>query len=158
GDGARSTLLVRSAAGVHRASHPLVRLASLLAEQGVAVVVQECRGLHASEGRFEPFVHEAADGRDALRWVCEQAWFAPPLCLAGVGYGGYAAYAALAGSPAPVERLVVGFAARDPYAWLHAGGALRLAAAFELAFALAAMERSGEGAPRLAHALRHRPL
>jgi hypothetical protein len=158
GTPARGTLLVRGATPVHTPRDPLAHVPELLAEQGLAVVVQECRGLRASEGRFEPFVHEAQDGRDALAWLCEQAWFAPPLGLAGFGYGGYAAFAALAASPQPVERLLVGYASRDPYAWLHAGGALRQEAAFELAFALAAAERDSRGVSLLARALRHRPV
>jgi putative CocE/NonD family hydrolase len=158
GTAARATVLMRSAAEVHERRHATARVAELLAEQGVAVVVQECRGLRASEGRFEPFVHEPADGRDALAWLAAQSWFARPLCLAGFGYGGYAAWAALSASPAPVERLVAGYTARDPYAWLHAGGALRQQAAFELAFALGAAERDSHGASLLERALRHRPL
>ena len=154
---ARGTLLVRSAApqGPRR---PLALLAGLLAEQGLAVALQECRGLRESEGKFAPFAHEAADGADAIHWLTAQPWFAAPLHLAGFGYGGYAAFAALARSPVPVERLLVGHAARDPYAWLHAGGALQLEAAFSLAFALAGAEDGAGEALSLERALRHRPV
>lgn len=157
-ESARGTLLVRGASIAHAPRRPLPWLAALLAEQGLAVVVQECRGLHASEGRFTPFANEAGDGADAIAWLSKQAWFAPPLQLAGFGYGGYAAFAALARSPVPVERLVVGYAARDPFAWLHAGGALQLESTFELAFGLAAAERGSRGTPDVWRALRHRPV
>jgi putative CocE/NonD family hydrolase len=154
---ARATLLVRSAAplGPRR---PLALLAALLAEQGLAVVLQECRGLRDSEGKFAPFVHEAADGADAIHWLTAQPWFAAPLHLAGFGYGGYAAYAALARSHVPVDKLLVGHAARDPYAWLHAGGALQLEATFSLAFALAGAEQGDDASISLERALRHRPV
>jgi putative CocE/NonD family hydrolase len=152
------TLLVRSDEIVHAPRRPLPLLAALLAEQGLAVVLQECRGLRASEGEFTPFVHEASDGADALGWLAKQPWFTPPLALAGFGYGGYAAFAALSRSPLPAERLVVGYAARDPYAWLHAGGALRLSATFEQAFALGAAQRDAPDSFDVERALRHRPV
>jgi putative CocE/NonD family hydrolase len=157
-EGARASVLLRGSDDVLSPRRPLAFLASLLAEQGVAVVLQECRGLRASEGVFTPFVHEARDGADAIRWLATQPWFAPPLALAGFGYGGYAAFAALGGSPQPVERLVVGYSARDPHAWLHAGGALRLDAAFALAFALGGAERGAPTARSLGRALYHRPV
>lgn len=157
-DGAGATLLVRGSQDVLSARRPLPVVAALLAEQGVAVALQECRGLRASEGVFTPFVHEARDGADAIRWLSTQPWFASPLALGGIGYGGYAAFAALAGSPQPVERLVVGYAARDPYAWLHAGGALQLEATLSLALALGGAERGASTARSLARALYHRPV
>ena len=157
-EGARATLLVRSAGISSAPRRPLSLLALLLAEQGLAVAVQECRGLRASEGSFTPFANEAADGADAIRWLAAQPWFARPLQLAGAGYGGYAAWAALARSAVPIERLVVGYAARDPHAWLHAGGALRLEEALALALSLGAAEREGSGALDPARALRHRPV
>jgi predicted acyl esterase len=155
---ARGTLLVRGADAVHASRQPLPWLAARLAEQGLVVVLQECRGLHASEGVLAPFAQEADDGADTLAWLAEQGFFAPPLSLAGAGYGGYAAWAALGASPLPVATLLVAHAARDPYAWLHAGGALRLGDAFALAFALAATERGAQLALDLSRALRHRPL
>jgi putative CocE/NonD family hydrolase len=157
-EAARASLLLRGAGDVLSARRPLPFVATLLAEQGVAVALQECRGLRASEGVFTPFVHEAADGADAIRWLSTQPWFAAPLALAGVGYGGYAAFAALAASPLPIERLVVGWAARDPYAWLHAGGALRLDEAFSLAFGLGGAERGASTLRSLGRALYHRPV
>jgi hypothetical protein len=151
-------VLVRGDEIAHAPRRPLPLLAELLAEQGLAVVVQECRGLRASEGHFAPFAQEAADGADAIAWLSKQPWFAPPLSLAGFGYAGYAAFAALSRSPLPVERLVVGYAARDPYAWLHAGGARRSEAMLELGLGLASAERDARGTLDLSRALRHRPL
>ena len=155
---ARASLLLRGPDDVLSPRRPLAFVATLLAEQGVAVALQECRGLRASEGVFTPFVHEARDGADAIRWLSTQPWFAAPLALAGLGYGGYAAFAALAGSPQPVERLVVGWAARDPYAWLHAGGALRLDETFSLAFGLGGAERGASTSRSLGRAIYHRPV
>src|SRR3954469_17655238 len=41
---------------------------------GYALVVQDVRGIAPSEGEFDPFVHEAADGYDAIAWLAEQEW------------------------------------------------------------------------------------
>src|SRR3954469_24370064 len=41
---------------------------------GYPLVVQDVRGIPPSEGQFDPFVHEAADGYDAIAWVAEQEW------------------------------------------------------------------------------------
>jgi predicted acyl esterase len=155
---ARGTLLVRGADAVHGAHRALPWLAQQLAEQGLAVVLQECRGLHGSEGELEPFAHEAADGADTLAWLGDQSWFALPLTLAGFGYAGYAAHAALGASALPVASLLVGHSARDPYAWLHAGGALRLESLFGIAFGLASRARGAQPGADLDRALHHRPL
>ncbi|MGH7916981.1 MAG: CocE/NonD family hydrolase, partial [Candidatus Binataceae bacterium] len=37
--------------------------------RGYVVVVQDTRGRHSSEGEFDPFVHEAEDGHDAIEWA-----------------------------------------------------------------------------------------
>jgi len=36
---------------------------------GFALVVQDVRGVHDSEGAFDPFVTEAEDGYDTIEWV-----------------------------------------------------------------------------------------
>jgi uncharacterized protein len=41
------------------------------AEQGYVVVIQDVRGRGTSEGEFDLFVHEAADGADAVAWAAE---------------------------------------------------------------------------------------
>ncbi|MGH0033221.1 MAG: CocE/NonD family hydrolase [Myxococcota bacterium] len=158
-DGApvRATLVARSVAPVH-GRHPTTGLARLLAEQGHSVVVVGCRGLHGSEGRFEPFVADGADGAEAVEWVAKQPWCAGPLALAGLGYAGHAAWATLAAARRPIDGLLVGFAARDAWAWLHRGGALRLETTFQLALAVAAGEPEGARVHDLARALAHRPL
>ncbi len=158
GASARGTVIVRSAAPVD-SPRSLVRAAGhLLAEQGYAAVLQTCRGLHASEGRFQPFTDETRDGADLLEWVAAQPWFQPPLVVGGFGYSGHAAWAALGTEQPRVDGLVVGFAPRDPYAWLHDDRALRLNVALELAVALASGGSDASRAPDLARALPFRPL
>ena len=45
------------------------------AERGHHVVVQSCRGHFGSEGTFNPFFDEAADGLDCVAWIEAQPWF-----------------------------------------------------------------------------------
>jgi putative CocE/NonD family hydrolase len=152
GTAPESAVLVRTP---HPADGRALSLARIVAENGHVVVLQECRGRHRSEGRFEAFRDEVRDGAEAIAWLRAQAWFGGRLGLAGIGYAGHAAWAALSAAPDVVDALVVGFAARDPYAWLHAGGALQL----ELALALAAIT-SGDapGGIDLVRAAQHRPV
>lgn len=154
----RSVVVARTDALVHTQRQSAGLLARLIAEQGHTVVVQECRGLHASEGRFEPFVHEARDGAALLDWVRREPDGDRPLSLLGFGYGAYAAWAARAAATGPIDGLIAAFGARDPYAWTHAGGALRLASSLELAFSWDSASADAPGSSDLVRALEHRPL
>ena len=128
GDALRApAILVRTASPAHARAHPALLGSRILAESGYVVVIQECRGRHASEGEFTPFESEARDGRETIDWIAGQEWFDGRLGLVGYGYSGFAAWSALAGAAAPVGALAVAFAARDPHALLYPGGAFTLA-------------------------------
>jgi hypothetical protein len=142
----------------HEPRHAVALLGRLLAESGFAVVLQECRGRHASEGRFAPFLHEAADGGDAIAWVAGQPWCDGRLGLIGWGYSGFAAWAALSRSPRPVGALVAAFAARDPLALLRPGGALALELALRWGVGVGEREPHDPRRLDLGHGFEHRPL
>lgn len=154
--GAVPTLLVRSAGPADAGG--LRVLAHLASERGYAVVVQSCRGRNASEGRFQPFVDEARDGAQAIDWIREQPWSDGRLALAGSGYAGYAAWAACARARARVSALAVGFAGRDPYAWLYAGGALQLEFALRLGVGIGESATVAARHLDMTRAVRFRPL
>jgi len=120
------TVLIRTPLSTQNSADPSRLLARLIAEDGYTVVLQECRGRYASEGRFTPFENEARDGEETLAWIAEQAWGSGPLGLLGFGYSGFAAWAALSGKPEGIGAMVIGFHGRDPYASLYPGGALGL--------------------------------
>ena len=44
------------------------------AQRGYAVVVEDVRGRFESEGDWDPFRHEAADGYDTVVWAARQEW------------------------------------------------------------------------------------
>jgi uncharacterized protein len=43
-------------------------------QAGYAVVIQDVRGRYASEGQFDPMIHEARDGVDTFAWAAAQPW------------------------------------------------------------------------------------
>ena len=69
---------------------------------GYAVVAVDTRGLRASQGKWEPYIHEANDGFDVQEWVGHQPW-----CNGNIGMFGtsYPAYTQVA--PAPLRSKYV---------------------------------------------------
>jgi uncharacterized protein len=78
-----------------------------LVERGYHVVVQSMRGRYGSEGRWIPFVAEAADGRATLEWISRQPWFNGSLGAFGGSYPGYAQWAVAAGAPPYLKAMVL---------------------------------------------------
>ncbi len=66
-------------------------LANMFASAGYAVVVQDVRGMNASEGRFIPFTHEKQDGLDTLDWMAGQPWCSGKIGMWGTSYVAYCA-------------------------------------------------------------------
>ena len=62
--------------------------------RGYAVVLEDVRGCGESEGEFEPFVNEQADGRDSVAWTARQPWCDGRVVMAGMSYLGAAQWLA----------------------------------------------------------------
>ncbi|HLI01474.1 MAG TPA: CocE/NonD family hydrolase [Acidimicrobiales bacterium] len=88
-------VLLRSPYGRRQLGLP----ARVIAERGYQVVVQSCRGTFGSGGRWEPLVHEAADGAATLRWLAEQPWWSGRLATWGPSYLGLTQWAVAADPP-----------------------------------------------------------
>jgi putative CocE/NonD family hydrolase len=87
GDGPWPTLLYRTAydksrSGIANGALDLLRAV----ERGYAVAVQDVRGRFGSQGRFDPFTTEGADGADTVAWLAEQPWVAGPVGMLGRSY------------------------------------------------------------------------
>ncbi|HEX6583686.1 MAG TPA: CocE/NonD family hydrolase [Thermoleophilaceae bacterium] len=97
-----------------------VRLAT---ERRYRVVVQDVRGRGSSEGEFEPFVNEEADGADSVAWVAEQSWCDGRVVMAGMSYVGATQWLAAAAAP-PALRGIAPTMSSDDYAecWSYTGG------------------------------------
>lgn len=73
--------------------------AEFFARHGYVFVAQDCRGFFASEGRFEPMVHEGRDGYDTIEWAARQPWSNGSVGTLGASYLALVQYAALIEQP-----------------------------------------------------------
>jgi uncharacterized protein len=98
---------------------------------GFAVMVQDVRGRYASEGAFEPFAAEAADGAATIAWLAGQPFCDGRVATYGGSYAGATQLLAAAGG-APALRAMLPHVTTDEYhgGWMTEGGA------FQLGFAL----------------------
>jgi putative CocE/NonD family hydrolase len=97
GEGKFPTILIRTPYG--RAASAL--LGDIWAKRGYVVVVQDVRGRGGSDGEFDPFVHEVADGKATLDWIVAQPWSNGKVGMIGGSYLGSVQWAAaVSGHPA----------------------------------------------------------
>jgi putative CocE/NonD family hydrolase len=114
GDGPWPVLLARTPYG-KRDEGVLGRLEPLRAvERGFLVVIQDCRGRMRSEGRWEPLVHERADGYDTVRWAARLPGSDGRVCMYGPSYLGYAQWAAASARPPELCAVVPAFTWSSP--------------------------------------------
>ena len=71
--------------------------------RGYAFVMQDCRGTGLSEGEWEPFVHDRADGLDTHAWVLAQPWCDGSICTTGGSYLGWTQWS-VAADTGPAHR------------------------------------------------------
>lgn len=98
-----------------------------VAQAGYAVLVQDCRGCYLSEGTSTPFIHEAADGADAIAWAAAQPWSSGAVGMVGGSYLGAAQWLAAAEAP-PALKAIAPFITSDRFyaPWTYQGGAFQL--------------------------------
>ncbi|KQL56646.1 MULTISPECIES: CocE/NonD family hydrolase [Bacillaceae] len=63
-------------------------------QEGYVVIVQDVRGRYASEGVFEPFVHEEEDGFDTIHWINDLPYTNQKIAMFGDQYSAYTQFAA----------------------------------------------------------------
>lgn len=101
-------------------------LASMLASAGYVVVVQDVRGMNASEGRFVAFVNEKKDGLDTLDWITAQPWSNGKIGMWGTSYVAYCAIV-LAPTGHPSLKTIVNMSGWGDGAQIaYPGGAMHL--------------------------------
>lgn len=99
----------------------------LAGEAGFAVVCQDVRGAHGSQGQFAPFVTEAADGYDTVEWIAAQPWCSGAVGMAGRSYGGVNQWLAATMRPPHLRAIAPVVSPSDPYhGWVYQGGAFQL--------------------------------
>ena len=96
-------------------------------DAGFAVVVQDTRGRYASDGDFDAFVHEAADGRDTIAWLLEQDFCDGDVFMYGASYIGATQLLAASTVPAGLRGIAPQLTSSDyDDGWTYRGGALQL--------------------------------
>ncbi len=87
GDGRYPTLLLRT---IYHSKDPrYVRWAVGFVKAGYAVVLQDCRGCHDSDGTWDPYICEVPDGYDTHEWIGRQPWSTGRIGTFGVSYPGF---------------------------------------------------------------------
>lgn len=138
-----ATDVVLPAAGPHpvlliRTPYDRRTLDRSAAEEGWAVVAQDCRGRGESEGEFRPFHAEARDGADTIEWCRRQPWCDGRVVLAGVSYEATTALLTAGRAPAGLGGLAPELATDDVRdGWMYEGGAFLQLGAQGWAYGLA---------------------
>jgi putative CocE/NonD family hydrolase len=133
---------------------PQADVAAYFVRCGYAVVYQDCRGRHHSEGRFTKYLGEGPDGHDAVVWLARQPWCSGKVGTMGLSYGAHT-QAALACLNPP--GLACMFIDSGGFSNAYQGG-IRQGGAFELkqvtwAFNQAKLSSQAEANPLLQKAL-----
>ena len=128
GGGRHPTLLQRIPYGKHSPRYRSMYLDPMRAlDRGYAVVIQDVRGRHASDGEWYPYANEAPDGYDTIDWIASQSWSDGTVGMFGISYHGATQWlAATEGHPA-LKAIVPGVTADSYYdSWTYLGGVFQL--------------------------------
>jgi putative CocE/NonD family hydrolase len=117
------TILVRTPYG-RKASGFFV--SHRMAERGYNVLVQDVRGRFDSEGDFDVFAGEDADGRATIRWIADQPWFDGSLGLWGMSYLAYVQWAAAPDAPSFLKAIMPQIGGSRAYPIIYSDGAFNL--------------------------------
>ncbi len=130
GDGPFPTLLQRTPYGrdVAHGTQTIVGMENLRAmDAGFALVIQDTRGRFGSGGDFDPFVHEAEDGADAVEWIRRQDFSDGRVATYGASYvGATQLLLAMTGSEGHVAMAPFVTTGDFHHTWTHRDGALQL--------------------------------
>ncbi len=85
------------------------------AKRGYVVAVQDCRGRFASEGTWEPFIHEPKDGYDTIEWLGTQEWSTGKVGMIGGSYVGWVQLWAASENPPHLTTIIPNVAPPDPF-------------------------------------------
>ncbi|HET7865158.1 MAG TPA: CocE/NonD family hydrolase, partial [Burkholderiaceae bacterium] len=103
-------------------------LAAHFVQNGYAVVYQDCRGRHGSEGVFTKYVNEANDGEDTMDWLQQQAWCDGRVATMGLSYAAHTQLAMACKGPSALAAMVLdsGGLANAHQCGIRQGGAFEL--------------------------------
>jgi len=93
----------------------LAMLAGAYNERGYAFAIQDVRGRGGSEGDFQPWRQEPADGYDAFEWVASQPWSNGQIATQGASYSAQASWLTALGKPPSLKAMAISTAPSDPF-------------------------------------------
>jgi putative CocE/NonD family hydrolase len=103
-------------------------IAAYFVARGFAVVFQDCRGRHASEGEFTKYLSEGPDGYDTLEWITRQDWSTGRVGTMGLSYAAHTQMATACMNPPGLACMVMdsGGFANSYQCGIRQGGAFEL--------------------------------
>ncbi|MEM6450180.1 MAG: CocE/NonD family hydrolase [Cyanobacteria bacterium P01_D01_bin.105] len=167
GEGPWPVLLMRQPYGRAIASTVVYAHPSWYAAQGYIVVIQDVRGRGTSEGKFELFAHEVADGEDTVRWAAQLPGSNGQVGMYGFSYQGmtqlHAAEGCAGSSSSALKAIAPAMTGYHLYEdWAYENGALLfqlgLTWAVQLAAETARIEGNVATYQKLVSAARQLPL
>ncbi len=97
------------------------------AAQGYIVVIQDVRGCGTSEGKFQLFANEIADGEDTVNWAAKLPGSNGKVGMYGFSYQGMTQLYAAAAKPSALKTICPAMIGYDLYSdWAYEGGAFCL--------------------------------
>ncbi len=108
----------------HNKDPRYLRWAAGFVQAGYAVVLQDCRGRHDSDGVWDPYVCEVNDGVDTHEWVASQPWCDGQVATFGVSYPGCTQTCAAPSGSKHLKALVPIASQQDNYGHHRCDGAI----------------------------------
>ncbi len=131
-------LLMRQPYGREIASTVVYAHPRWYAAQGYIVVIQDVRGRGTSEGEFDLFIHEVADGLDTINWVSQLPNSTGKVGMYGFSYQGMTQLYTAVHQPDCLKAIAPAMVAYDLYTdWAYENGAFCLYANLAWAIQLA---------------------
>ena len=97
------------------------------AKAGFAVVIQDTRGRHMSDGEFYAFRDDINDGYDTVEWAAAQAWSTGKVGMYGASYVGATQWLAAISRPPHLVTIAPTVTASNYHdGWTYQGGAFEL--------------------------------
>ena len=137
-DEALPVLLMRQPYGREIASTVVYAHPRWYAAQGYVVVIQDVRGRGTSDGKFDLFTNEVADGLDTISWVSELPQTTGKVGMYGFSYQGMTQLYTAVHQPKALKAIAPAMVAYDLYTdWAYENGAFCLYANLAWAIQLA---------------------
>lgn len=86
---------------------PREETAAAFCAAGYALIFQDCRGRHRSQGTFTKYTAEAPDGYDTIAWIADQRWCSGKVGTMGLSYAAHTQMAAACLAPPALSGMIL---------------------------------------------------